>query len=64
MSSFWMETVGRESLIAADDTWGLLAGMAVSQGWVELVGPSMLIGTFGYVIGNYLGTVVAVSLGL
>jgi uncharacterized membrane protein len=24
----------------------------------------MLIGTFGYVIGNYLGTVVAVSLGL
>ena len=40
------------------------AGMAISQGWVDLVGPSMLIGTFGYVIGNYLGTIVAVSLGL
>lgn len=40
------------------------AGMAISQGWVELVGPAMLIGTFGYVIGNYLGTIVAVSLGL
>ena len=40
------------------------AGMAVSQGWVDLVGPAMLIGTFGYVIGNYLGTVVAISLGL
>jgi len=40
------------------------AGMAISQGWVDLVGPAMLIGTFGYVIGNYLGTVVAVSLGL
>ena len=40
------------------------AGMAISQGWVDLVGPAMLTGTFGYVIGNYLGTVVAVSLGL
>lgn len=40
------------------------AGMAISQGWIDLVGPAMLIGTFGYVIGNYLGTVVAVSLGL
>ena len=40
------------------------AGMAISQGWVDLVGPAMLIGTFGYVIGNYLGTIVAVSLGL
>ena len=39
-------------------------GMAISQGWVDLVGPSMLVGTFGYVIGNYLGTIVAVSLGL
>ena len=40
------------------------AGMAISQGWVDLVGPAMLIGTLGYVIGNYLGTIVAVSLGL
>ena len=40
------------------------AGMAISQGWVDLVGPAMLTGTFGYVIGNYLGTIVAVSLGL
>ena len=45
---------------AADDA----AGMAISQGWVDLVGPAMLVGTFGYVIGNYLGTIVAVSLGL
>lgn len=40
------------------------AGMAISQGWVDLIGPAMLIGTFGYVIGNYLGTIVAISLGL
>ena len=29
MSSFWMEAVGRKSLIAADETWGLLAVMAI-----------------------------------
>ena len=40
------------------------AGMAISQGWTALVGPAMLIGTMGYVVGNYLGTVVAITLGL
>lgn len=40
------------------------AGMAISQGWVALVGPAMLIGTLGYVIGNYAGTIVAIALGL
>ena len=39
------------------------AGMAISQGWAKLVGPAMLIGTLGYVIGNYAGTVVAIALG-
>ena len=29
MSSFWMGVIGRESLIAADDTWGLLAVMTI-----------------------------------
>ena len=40
------------------------AGMAISQGWTALVGPAMLIGTLGYVIGNYMGTIVAIALGL
>ena len=40
------------------------AGMAISQGWSELVGPAMLVGTLGYVIGNYMGTIVAIALGL
>ena len=40
------------------------AGMAISQGWTELVGPAMLIGTLGYVLGNYMATIVAVALGL
>ena len=39
------------------------AGMAISQGWAALVGPAMLVGTLGYVIGNYLGTLVGVILG-
>ena len=40
------------------------AGMAISQGWTALVGPAMLIGTLGYVLGNYMGTIVAITLGL
>lgn len=39
------------------------AGMAISQGWNALVGPVMLVGTFGYVIGTYLGILVGGILG-
>ena len=39
------------------------AGMAISQGWSKLVGPAMLIGTLGYVLGNYAGTIVGITLG-
>ena len=39
------------------------AGMAISQGWSALVGPVMLVGTFGYVIGTYLGIMVGGLLG-
>jgi len=39
------------------------AGMAISQGWVKLAGPAMLVGVLGYVIGNYAGTVVGILLG-
>lgn len=39
------------------------AGMAISQGWSALVGPVMLVGTFGYVIGTYLGVLVGGILG-
>ena len=40
------------------------SGMAISQGWYRLVGPCMLVGTFGYVIGTYLGIIVGSMLGL
>jgi Predicted integral membrane protein len=39
------------------------AGMAISQGWSKLVGPAMLVGTLGYVIGNYCGVLVGGILG-
>ena len=39
------------------------AGMAISQGWSALVGPVMLVGTFGYVIGTHLGILVGGILG-
>lgn len=34
------------------------AAMAISKGWIKLVGPIMLIGTFGYIIGTYAGTFI------
>jgi len=39
------------------------AGMAISQGWAALVGPALLCGVLGYVVGNYLGTIVGVIVG-
>lgn len=34
------------------------AAMAISKGWNRLVGPVLLIGTLGYVLGNYYGILV------
>ncbi len=34
------------------------AAMAISKGWFELVGPTMMVGILGYVIGNYFGLFV------
>ncbi len=39
------------------------AAMAISKGWVKLVGPIMLVGTLGYVIGTYFGTFIGQMLG-
>lgn len=38
--------------------------MAVSKGWTKLVGPIVLIGTLGYVLGTYFGLIVGTILGL
>ena len=37
--------------------------MAVSKGWTKLVGPILLIGTLGYVLGTYFGLIVGGILG-
>lgn len=34
------------------------AALAISKGWRNLVGPIMVIGTLGYAVGNYIGTLV------
>ena len=34
------------------------AAMAISCGWRNLIGPILVIGTVGYVIGNYAGTII------
>ena len=39
------------------------AAMAISKGWVKLVGPVMLVGTLGYVIGTYFGTIIGQMFG-
>lgn len=39
------------------------AAMAISKGWVKLVGPIMLVGTLGYAVGTYFGTLIGQFLG-
>lgn len=34
------------------------AAMAVTKGWKSLVGPSILVGTIGYVLGTYMGLII------
>lgn len=37
--------------------------MAISKGWTQLIGPIMMVGTLGYVVGNYFGLFVGNFLG-
>ncbi|QHS21874.1 DUF819 domain-containing protein [Virgibacillus sp. MSP4-1] len=34
------------------------AAMAISKGWSKLVAPILIVGTLGYIIGNYIGSVI------
>lgn len=34
------------------------AGMAIAKGWTKLIVPAILVGIWGYIIGNYLGTFI------
>ena len=39
------------------------AAMAVSKGWSILIVPALLVGTLGYVLGNYYGIIVGTIIG-
>jgi uncharacterized membrane protein len=34
------------------------AALAIAKGWKNLVGPILVVGTLGYIIGNYVGTLL------
>ncbi|VDG97080.1 Predicted integral membrane protein [Lysinibacillus sphaericus] len=34
------------------------AALAIAKGWKDLIGPILVVGTLGYIIGNYIGTVL------
>ncbi len=51
----------QEAIIASNANIGgpsTAAAMAISKGWYHLIGPGIFAGLFGYIIGNYLGTIV------
>ena len=39
------------------------AAMAIAKGWYPLIVPAILVGTLGYVLGNYYGVLVGTMLG-
>lgn len=39
------------------------AAMAISRGWTKLIAPIMIVGTLGYIIGNYFGIFMGNLLG-
>lgn len=50
-----------EILLASNATAGgptTAAALAIGKGWTDLVGPILIVGTLGYVIGNYADTLM------
>lgn len=50
-----------ESIVASNANIGgptTAAAIAISKGWTSLIAPIMLVGTLGYVLGNYIGLIV------
>lgn len=39
------------------------AALAIAKGWHKLIGPILVVGTLGYIIGNYIGTAIGIYLG-
>lgn len=34
------------------------AALAIAKGWKDLIGPILVVGTLGYIVGNYVGTML------
>ena len=52
----------KELLISCNATIGgptTAAAMAIAKGWDRLIVPALLVGIWGYIIGNYVAIVVA-----
>lgn len=50
-----------EAILASNANIGgptTAAAMAISKGWNKLVGPILIVGTLGYIIGNYFGILI------
>lgn len=57
----WCNFKIEEILLASNATAGgptTAAALAIGKRWTNLVGPILIIGTLGYVIGNYAGTLI------
>lgn len=55
-----------ETLLAVNANIGgptTAAALAIAKGWSNLVGPILIVGTLGYIIGNYVGTFLGLWLG-
>lgn len=73
MNMVWTFALGKlfrfdleEIIVASNANVGgptTAAAMAISKGWINLVGPALLVGTLGYVLGNYYGIVVGNFIG-
>ncbi len=54
-----------EILLASNASIGgptTAAALAIAKGWHKLIGPILVVGTLGYIIGNYIGTAIGIFL--
>jgi len=57
----WLKFTLEEALLATNATIGgptTAAAMAAAKGWDRLIVPALLAGIFGYMIGNYAGSMM------
>ncbi|UTH01691.1 DUF819 domain-containing protein [Macrococcoides canis] len=61
----WISADLEEILLASNANIGgptTAAALAIAKGWHKLIGPILVVGTLGYIIGNYVGTIIGIML--